>query len=68
MSQRYIVIYTRYKIVDNCYAINPSLRSSLVCSCVKLDTVELWNKKLRHINYKDLVKIVNRNLVRGVTC
>ena len=60
------VIFTRHRIMDNCYAINPSSKTSLVCSRAKLDVTELWHRKLGHINNGDLVHIANKDLIRGI--
>ena len=40
--------------------------TSLVCSRAKFDVIELWHRRLGHINYRDLVHIANKNLVRGI--
>ena len=53
------IIIIRHRIVDNCYAINPNFKTPLMCSRIKLDLTELWHRRLGHINYKDLVHLVN---------
>ena len=60
------VVIIGHRTVDNCYAINPNSRTPLVCSRVKLDPTELWHRKLGHINYRDLVHLVNSEKVRGI--
>lgn len=60
------VIFTRHRIVENSYTINPSSKPSLNCIRAKFDVIELWNRRLGHINYEDLVHIENKDLVRGI--
>ena len=60
------ITLTRHKIMDNCYTINSSSKTSQVCSSTKLDVTELWHRRLGHINYKDLAHITNNDLVRGI--
>ena len=38
----------------------------LLCSRSKLDSTKLWHNRLGHINYKDLVHLVNTEKVRGI--
>ena len=52
--------------MDNCFAINPCSKTSLVYSRAKLDVIELWYRRLGHINYRDLVHIANKDLIRGI--
>ena len=37
-----------------------------MCSKVKLDLTKLWYGRLGHINYRNLVHIVNNDKVRGI--
>ena len=37
-----------------------------MCSRAKLDLTKLWHRKLGHINYRDLVHLVNTSKVRGI--
>ena len=37
-----------------------------MCSKVKLDRTKLWYRRLGHINYRNLVHIVNNDKVRGI--
>ena len=60
------IIITRQRIVDNCYIINPNSRTLLVYSKSKLDLTELCHRRLSHINYKDLMHLVNSKKVRGI--
>ena len=48
-----------HRTIDNCYAINLNSRTPLMCSKVKLDPTKLWHRRLGHINYRDLVHLVN---------
>ena len=52
--------------MDNCYSINPTTKTSLVCSRAKLDITELWHRRLGHINYRDLVHVANKERVKGI--
>ena len=47
---------------DNCY----KLIHSHTCHTTSLDNIDLWHKKLGHINFKNLTKIVNAGAVRGI--
>ena len=60
------VIFIMLRTVDNCYAINSSSKTSLVCSRAKLDIIESWHRRLDHINYRHLVHITNKDPVRGI--
>ena len=59
------IVIIGHKTMDNCYAINLNSRTPLVCSKAKLDPIELWHRRLGHINYRDLVHLVNTEKVRG---
>ncbi|XP_059638600.1 uncharacterized mitochondrial protein AtMg00810-like [Cornus florida] len=39
--------------------------SSLMCFSTVTDETVLWHKRLRHVNYNDLVNLSNNDLVRG---
>ena len=52
--------------MDNCYVINPSFKTSLLCSRTKFDVTKLWHRRLRHINYRDLIHIANKDLVKVI--
>ena len=58
-------IYTIYRM-DYCYTINRSPRFYVVFRSVKVYSMELWHKILGYINFRDMVKIDNRNQVRDV--
>ena len=60
------VTFNRHRTMDNCYAINSSSKTSLGCSRTKLDVIEMWHRRLGHINYRDLVYLANKELVRGI--
>ena len=59
------VVITWHRTIDNCYAINFNSRTPLMCSRA-LDANELWHKILGHINYRDLMYLVNTEKVRGI--
>ena len=52
--------------MGNCYAINQSSKTSLVCCRAKLNVTKLWHRRLHHVDYRDLVHIDNKELVRGI--
>ena len=52
--------------MNNFYAINSDSNTSLVYSRVKLDVLGLWHRRLGHINYRDLVHIANKDLIKGI--
>ena len=52
--------------MDNCYAINPNFRTSLMCSKAKLDPTELWHRRPSHINYKDYMHLGSSEKNRGI--
>ena len=60
------VVIIGHRTMDNYYSINPNSRIRLVCSRAKLDPTELWHRRLGHINYRDLVHLVNTKKVRGI--
>ena len=60
------VIITGHRIVDNCYVINTNSNISLKCIRANLDLIELRHRRLGHINYRDLVHLVNNEKVRGI--
>ena len=39
---------------------------TLVYSRAKLDVLGLWHRRLGHINYRDLVHIANKDLIKGI--
>ena len=60
------VVIRGYRTIDNCYVINPNSRTPLVCSKANLDPIELSHRRQGHINYKDLMHLVNSKKVRGI--
>ena len=47
---------------DNCYVMNPRLKYNSVC----LNESVLWHKKLGHVNYRNLEKLVKIGVVLGL--
>ena len=66
INKRGKVVIIGHRTVDNCYAINSSFRTPLMCSRAKPDPTKLWHKRLGHINYRDLVHLVNIERVRDI--
>ncbi|RVX07779.1 Retrovirus-related Pol polyprotein from transposon RE1 [Vitis vinifera] len=55
---------------DNCYAVyqNPSTSffSFLVCGSSKIESIDLWHRRLGHLNYRDLMKVANNDVIKGI--
>ena len=47
---------------DNCYL----LSNESFCGRTNVDSTELWHAKLGHMNFKDMIKLSKRGLVRGL--
>ena len=47
---------------DNCY----NLLQPNTCHKTSLDKTKIWHQRLGHLNFKNLTKIVNVRVVRGV--
>ncbi|CAL2256157.1 unnamed protein product [Prunus armeniaca] len=51
---------------DNCYSIQVNENKSLVCNRANDDVMELWHRRLGHINFRDLLKLSKKECVRGL--
>ena len=55
---------------DNCYVVyqNPSTSSSssVVCGSSKVKSINLWHYRLGHLNYRDLIKVANNEVIKGI--
>ena len=60
------VIIIVHRAFENCYVINSNSKIPLVCSRAKLDLTKLQHRRLGHINYRDLLYLVNNEKVRGI--
>ena len=60
------IVITGHKTMDNCYDINLNSRTPLMCYKAKLDPIELWHRRLGHINYRNPVHLVNTEKVKGI--
>ena len=60
------IIIIGHRTINNCYAINPNSKTPLMCNKAKIDLTELWHRRLDHINYRDLMHLVNSKKVRGI--
>lgn len=56
---------TGIRTSDNCYAISNS-ESDCVCNAAKLDEGLLWHNRLDHMNFNELSKVSNKELVYGL--
>ena len=50
---------------DNCYGITSG--SDIICNFAKLDESELWHQRLSHVNFNDLSRLSNLELIRGTS-
>ena len=55
---------------DNCYVVcqNLSIFSSfsLVCGSLEVESIDLWHRRLGHLNYHDLMKVANKEVIKGI--
>lgn len=49
---------------DNCYGIGPT--TSLSCRHAKLDIADLWHQRLGPLNFKDLYKASQHELINDL--
>ena len=56
------VVLERSRSFDNCY----KLIQSHTCHTTSLDNIDFWHQKLGHLNFKNLIKIVNTYVVIGI--
>ena len=63
-------VMIRLRTLDNCYVVcqNPSISSSssLVCGSSKVESFDLWHRRLSHLNYCDLMKVANNEVIKGI--
>ena len=63
-------VMIRLRTSDNCYVVcqNPfiSSSSSLVCGSSKVESINLWHHRLGHLNYRDLMKVANNEVIKGI--
>ena len=59
-GHRYIMTGTRSK--DNCYMVDTQVK----CNKVNIDDAVLWHKRVGHVIYKSLDKLVKIEAVRGL--
>ena len=60
------IVIIGHRLFDNSYAINSNSRTPFMFSRAKLDPTKLWHRRLGHINYRDLVYLVNTEKFRGI--
>ena len=60
------IVIIGHRTIDNFYAINSSFRTSFLCNKAKLDPTKLWHRRLGHINYRNLVHLMNTERIRGI--
>ncbi|RVW32374.1 Retrovirus-related Pol polyprotein from transposon TNT 1-94 [Vitis vinifera] len=55
---------------DNCYAVLSKsfylFSSSLMCGSSKIESIDLWHRRLGHLNYRDLMKVANNVVIKGI--
>ena len=37
-----------------------------MCGNSKIESIDLWHRRLGHLNYRDLMKVANNEIIRGV--
>ncbi|XP_050383487.1 uncharacterized protein LOC126800215 [Argentina anserina] len=64
------VVMGRVRSGDNCYHVASNLKSDNSESCFRTssveETMELWHKRLGHLNCQDLLRLSSQKLVRGL--
>ena len=60
------IIIMGHRTIDNCYVIIPNSKTPLVCNRANLNLTKLWYRKLGHINYRNLMHLVNNEKIRGI--
>jgi hypothetical protein len=55
------------RIVDNCYGL-PGLTSKpqIICNKATIDDNELWHQRLGRLNFTDMLKIANKEIVKDL--
>ena len=38
----------------------------LVCGSSKIESIDLWHRRLGHLNYRDLMKVANNEVIKGI--
>ena len=56
------VVLKRFGFFDNYY----QLIKLHTCHKISPDNIDIWHQKLGHLNFKNLTKIVNTRVVRGI--
>ena len=63
-------VMIRLRTSDNYYVVcqNPSISSSssLMCGSSKVESFDLWYRRLGHLNYCDLMKVANNEVIKGI--
>ena len=58
------------RTLDNCYVVcqnrSTSSFSYLVCGSSKVESIDLWHRRLGHLNYHDLMKVANNEVIKGI--
>lgn len=63
-------VMTGSRTLDNFYVMfqenSHDSSSSLICDSSKLESIELWHLRLGHVNFNDLMKVANNELIKGI--
>ena len=51
------------RMSDNCYVFFPS---RLTCHPTSINNVDLWLKRLGHVNFRNLLKLANSHIINGI--
>ena len=63
-------VMSRLRTLYKCYVVcqNPfsSSSPSLVCGSSKFKSIDLWHRVLGYLNFRDLMKVVNDEVIKGI--
>ena len=37
-----------------------------MCGSSKIESIDLWHRRLGHLNYRDLMKVANNEVIKGI--
>jgi hypothetical protein len=55
------------RTAHNCYGLSVlTSKPQITCNKAIVDNCELWHKRLGHLNYHDLIKIANKEVIKDL--
>jgi hypothetical protein len=55
------------RTADNCYVLSGlTSEPQIKCNKVTIDNCELWHQRLGHLNYNDLIKTANKEVIKDL--